>query len=172
MSNLLGTYRGQMLDLLDPKPHMIDIESIAWGLAGVNRFAGQAHTRYTVAEHSILVSYLVEPALAKAALLHDAAEAYLGDVPTPLKSLLPDYRRIYRRVEFAVHAKFLVHTYSVHHPAIKEADELALKMERVCHTHQGWDWGDGGVECNLAPRCYDDPYAAFLKRWEAVKDVN
>ena len=96
---------GAWLDLLDPGASDFGIENVAHGLAHVCRYAGQCRAFYSVAEHSLLVSEAC-PAAPFAALMHDAAEAFIGDVTRPLKQLLPDYRSIERGVETAIFERF------------------------------------------------------------------
>ena len=76
---------GTFLDLNDPQPEDIHIEHIAHGLANVCRYSGHTSRFYSVAEHSVILSYLVPEEYRLEALMHDAAEAYIGDIPTPLK---------------------------------------------------------------------------------------
>lgn len=82
----METYTGKYVDLLDPKPEQICLADIAVGLANTPRFGGQVSRWYSVAEHSVRVSEAVEaPGLKLAGLLHDAHEAYTGDITAPLK---------------------------------------------------------------------------------------
>ena len=67
---------------------------IAHGLSNVCRYGGQCPRPYTVAEHSVHVSHLVPPEYAFEALMHDASEAFIGDVVTPLKRKLPEYKKL------------------------------------------------------------------------------
>lgn len=101
----LLTHTGKHLDLVDPQPEMIDVIDIAKGLSRECRFAGQTKAFYSVAQHSIIASQMVDPEFAWEALLHDASEAYLKDIPRPLKLLLPDYRLIESRVRRAICAR-------------------------------------------------------------------
>lgn len=82
------TTTGVEVDLSEPEAHMFSIKDIAIGLSNICRFGGQLHRFYSVAQHSMLVAHLAPPHLRKAAMLHDASEAYLGDVVKPLKLLL------------------------------------------------------------------------------------
>lgn len=104
------TLSGQIIDLVNPYKEMFNIEDIARGLSNECRFNGQVSVFYSVAQHSIAVmrrvrkiidsSYYKDgaipltPKLLMAALLHDASEAYLKDIPSPLKCLLPQYKEI------------------------------------------------------------------------------
>jgi len=87
------TRMGRMVSLLDPEPETICLQDIAASLANINRFNGHCHTQHNVADHSIAVaiaakrfSYDAQGQLA--ALLHDAHEAYIGDLSSPMKAYL------------------------------------------------------------------------------------
>jgi hypothetical protein len=90
----------------NPKPEQIEIQDIAWALAHNCRFTGHTRFFYSVAQHCYLASFLVPERFALDALLHDASEAYLSDISSPAKMLLPDYRNIERRIEEAIALKF------------------------------------------------------------------
>jgi hypothetical protein len=122
------TSTGRYFDFTAPECGAIEIEDIATALSRICRFTGHTTEFYSVAQHSVYVSFLVPDHLALAALLHDASEAYLGDVSSPLKRLLPDYKRIEERVERAICDRFGVE-YPLD-PAIKEADLRMLVTER------------------------------------------
>ena len=86
------THSGRMVDLLDVKPEDIDLDDIAHALAQTCRFCGHTKRHYSVAEHSINVARLLPDAIKIYGLLHDAHEAYVGDISTPLKRSLPVFR--------------------------------------------------------------------------------
>ena len=90
----LQTVSGRFVNPFDPDPEQIDIDDIARALANVCRFGGHTRHFYSVAQHSVIVSRLVEERGGDiedtfAALMHDASEAYLGDMPHPIKHRSP-----------------------------------------------------------------------------------
>jgi hypothetical protein len=115
------TRSGVLLDLADPDPACIRRVDILAGLSGSCRFAGQTDVFYSVAQHSVMVADLVEAFLGEmedrprgailiAALHHDSHEAFMSDLPAPLKELLPEYDRIATRLDQAIHAAIGLHS--------------------------------------------------------------
>lgn len=102
-----NTASGLKIFLQNPDPDTIIIEDIAEALAKICRFGGNIKRFYSVATHSIVVAKLVPEHLRLAALLHDASEAYLGDVIKPLKVILGDkYAGLENRFMMVICAKF------------------------------------------------------------------
>jgi len=92
MSYWITTFSGRTLDYLNPRPEAIHIDDIALHLSRMPRFSGATKRFYSVAQHSCGVERIIRALygldscrLRYEALLHDAHEAYMGDVPTPLK---------------------------------------------------------------------------------------
>lgn len=96
------TYTGKVIYVMDPDPKDICIEDIAHALGNTCRFSGHCTFFYSVAEHCVNVSKLVPPKYALLGLLHDAAEAYLTDIPRPFKKDIPGYDVIEDRVLRAI----------------------------------------------------------------------
>lgn len=121
------TYTGKRVDFLSLRSEDISILDIAHSLSNLCRFAGHTRDYYSVAEHSVRVSFLLPDHLKLAGLLHDAAEAYLVDLPTPLKKLLPGYTNIESAVERTLFKHFGLPLELPNE--VKEADQQMLAQE-------------------------------------------
>ena len=130
MSNaIIMVHSGKMFDLVDIDPYLIDIYDIAHHLAHLCRFTGATREFYSVAQHSLFVSINISPENAFVGLLHDATEAYIGDVSAPLKRVLPDYNHIEENLWEAIAWRFNV---PVDLPAeVKEVDRRLGDTEQM-----------------------------------------
>ena len=132
MSSVFTTFSGLKLDYASPEGFNFLIEDIAHGLSQTCRYGGQCQVPYNVAQHSVMVSKMVPHHLAISALLHDASEAYMCDIPKPLKVLLPGYSKIEERVEIALFKQYgLLWPMD---PLIKAGDILACAIEQESIT--------------------------------------
>lgn len=167
----VSTYLGNRFYPLEPRIDRVAIEDIAHGLAFQCRFNGQTNAFYSVAQHSLIVADLVPPSHQLAALLHDAAEAYLGDMVKPLKVLMPEFSRIEDAVTALIARAFGL-DFKDYAP-IKHADLRALATEKrdlMPYSAENWDYlrGYEPLPSRIAPM---DPWAAkkaFLDRYQAL----
>ena len=139
----VSTFSGNRFYPLEPRIDRVAIEDIAHGLAYQCRFNGQTREFYSVAQHSLIVASLVPAHLRLAALLHDAAEAYLGDMVKPLKVLLPEFAAIEDKVTALIAEAFAI-DFSEYGP-IKRADLIALATEKrdlMPHSAERWAYLD------------------------------
>jgi hypothetical protein len=173
MDNTITTVSGNCFDFLHPERSTITIEDIAHALSNICRFTGHTSKHYSVAQHSVLVSSIVRPEYQLAALLHDAAEAFIGDVSSPLKRMLPDYKLIEERVEKALFERFGVfeHMKRAKH-LIKEADLILLATEKrdlMPRTASTDDWemlrGVKPLPDIIRPWSHVTARARFLQRY-------
>lgn len=124
----MQTFTGRQFWPLDPRPEDILLTDIAAALAKLCRYNGHTRIFYSVAEHSVLVARAAPAAVRMEALLHDASEAYLADVPRPLKRHLAGYAEAEDRVMRAVARQFRL---AWPLPAeVKRIDEAILADER------------------------------------------
>lgn len=165
------TAAGRYFNFAEPGECEIDVEEIAHALSHVCRFAGHTRVFYSVAQHSVHVSHLVPPEHALAGLLHDAAEAFVGDVVSPLKQLLPDYKAIERRVEAAVLRRFKL---SPQLPdCVKKADLVMLATEQrdLMPRHDEWEIIRGITRLlrPIEPWSPELAKAKFIERFEEIQ---
>ncbi len=139
-SSWINTVSGKRFDILDPKEDQIDITDIARGLSNIGRYSGQTKEFYSVAEHSYLASYAIDQRddLPLMALLHDSAEAYLGDVTSPLKALLPKYRGLETLVLRIILRKFGLP--STLPQEVEEVDRRMLATEAEVLFERNEEW--------------------------------
>lgn len=130
MSTVFKTHSGIMFNLQDFNIKDINIIDISHSLSNTCRYNGHCHRFYSVAEHCILGSYLIEPELALFFLLHDASEAYMGDVITPLKKMFPLYQEKEDELLGLIFQKFIPVPYTDEiGKKIKEVDKEMLDLE-------------------------------------------
>lgn len=144
MSPTILTHSGRNFNLLEPDPALIDIEDIAHALSMLCRFTGHTNRFYSVAEHSVRASMHVHSDYALETLLHDATEAYLGDVSSPLKAQLHEYREIEHRLDCCIRQRFGLPMKQSRQ--VKQADLSMLATERahlMAATTDHWPLLDG-----------------------------
>lgn len=146
---------GRYVDLLNPDPGTITLADIAVALSNTCRYGGHVSVFYSVAEHALLVRDLLRSQGAServqaGALFHDAAEAFLGDLPSPLKWSLRQlgsdgYDMLTARMEGAIADGLRIqHVFAAaHDPLVGLADMWALRIEAANLTYTGgenWRW--------------------------------
>lgn len=128
----ISTIDGDFFDIANPADNEYDIEVIAHALSRINRYTGHiVPEHYSVAEHCYLVSFVVPRNLALTGLLHDASEAYVGDVSSPLKKLIG---KAYTDIEEAIQQE-IANRFGLPYPfpiEIHEADKRVYWAERQC----------------------------------------
>ena len=129
---------GAMFDYNRPHEGVVAIEDIASALSKVCRFAGHVNEFYSVAQHAVNASWIVPPEHAFTALMHDTAEAFTNDIPTPLKVAIPAFRELETIIESAMAERFGFE-YPLP-PEVKLADlqMLALEKHSLKDDHLPW----------------------------------
>lgn len=184
------TWSGHLVRPFADDPGRLTIVDVAAGLSRICRFGGHCQPWYSVAEHSLLVSELLRPygrfGMLRG-LLHDAAEAYIGDVPTPLKRRLAvrDSRASWPLAEAENYLlsrilgavvrteDFMAMDSTVVREAVKTADVVALATERRFLMPRGEPWPvlEGVTPVQLlegSPLSVEQAQIAFLQRFELL----
>lgn len=155
---LLG---GATFDLLEPDHRLISPEILAHCLSLLCRYGGHVPKHYSVAQHSVIVSYSVPPDFALEGLLHDGCEGLgLGDIISPAKRLLGGVREIERRLDAALCRRFGLIPFRLHHSEVKLADLRALRTEMDDLRGYGPHLGEGEHIDRLPER---------IKPWRAAR---
>lgn len=176
------TNSGRQFSFTKPTPESVYLPDIAHALSHINRFTGHAKFPYSVAQHSLAVSHYLAaegeaPRIQLAGLLHDAHEAYFGDVTSPLKAFL-GVKAPEDRIQAVVAQALGLNVAEMHDPRVKLADlvSLAVECETLLPPH-AWDClAPVTVEMRLrmgrpmrrAPEAARD---AFIQRYHDLQDM-
>ena len=170
----LQTVSGRWVNPFDPDPAQFDAGDIARALANQCRFGGHSRVFYSVAQHCVIVSRVVEERGGDiedvfAALMHDAGEAYLGDMPHPLKHRSPlgaAFRSAEARLEEAIRDRFKI---KADVPEIKRVDRALLATERRAFSAEVWHWPElddvEPLDLELTAWSPDEAADEFAKRY-------
>lgn len=155
----MQTRSGIRFDLLNPKPEMVVLDDIVWSLSQTCRFSGHTSHFYSVLQHSLVVEYLVEhltqdETLSVFALLHDAHEAYVGDISTPVVRCLRGVESLKINIDKVICERFnLKPYYRLYDPVIKDAD-IAIGLLEAKYLLDT-DTSDWGYKSDIViPRCF------------------
>lgn len=144
----MQTFTGHQFWPLDPHPEDIFIEDIAHALSNICRYGGHVDRFYSVAEHSWLLSKYISKENAAWALMHDAAEAYIGDMVRPLKKSMLSFGNIETQILKAIAIRFDLPGYT-YPQEVTEADNRILLTERdalMAATRHPWVQDEDGTE--------------------------
>ena len=163
----MRTWSGNKFYFRNPEPTSILIEDIAHSLSLQCRFNGHCDKHYSVPEHSVKVANKAldespeDYRLALTALLHDAAETYTGDIVSPLKAILPDFKNVERRVEICISQRFGL-TYPLP-DEVKRFDKEVLSDEFVTIAPFSCDSGGEPLSPKEAERVFLDMFYKLQK---------
>jgi len=153
MESWIQTYAGKHFDIFNPKIEDICIEDIAHGLSLQCRFNGQCNQFYSVAEHCARMACWDLPGDPRQRLMHDTAEAYIGDIPSPIKQNFPEFKKIEENLLEIIFKKFKIPLYNK--DIVKKADLIMLATEARDLMNNPNDWG-------ILPM----PYKERIKPWD------
>lgn len=130
----IRTYSGKMFDVFAPNADLIDIQDIAHALSNQCRFGGHTSRFYSVAQHSLAVAGRLPKEQRLAGLLHDAAEAYLVDIPTPIKRELSNYAELEDGLLKVIASKFGFEYPFTEEIKTADKDQLEWEWENIVLT--------------------------------------
>lgn len=164
----IQTYTGAKFNVFDPEISAVNILDIAHALSMCTRFNGHLSSYYSVAEHSVLMSRMVGKDDQLAALLHDAAEAYLSDVPRPIKYMLPAVKELDQKVSACILEKYGVDNIPAY---IHDLDRSMCLTEAKASGMNTDEWTEGHeqygiVEVRLFYWNWKTARAMFLNRFD------
>lgn len=159
--NCIRTFSGLYVNVFEPSPEMFKIEDIAHALSHQPRFSGHLRDFYTVAQHSIHCSKKVGAPWAFDALMHDCSEAYLLDMPSPIKARMPEYKAVEDNL-----MKMLAEVFGFRYPLppeVKAIDREMLQLE--------WDHFMLGNRIDQPLPCYTPKMAkeTFISMYRKLK---
>lgn len=172
-------YSGALVDLLNPRIDDVHMLDVAVSLSRLARFIGHGRSFYSVAQHSVFVADLLPAADRVHGLLHDAAEAYIGDLANPVKRALvtacPAFAPAWKSIEKGLRARIYQRA-GVMLPdpeteaRVKEADLIALATEQrdVLASPNRWNLPVGPAGLAIRPV---EPHAAFMMFADALHRV-
>lgn len=141
----IGLLSGTRFNYNRPEESNVTVEDLAGALSNICRFSGHLPQFYSVAQHLVNTSKIVPADVAFDALMHDTAEAFTNDLPTPLKWALPIFKELEIKIESAMADKF---GFQYPYPsAVKEADTIMLLLEKKYVKLDNLEWpGYTGIE--------------------------
>ena len=161
-----------------PEESDVTLDDLASALSNICRFSGHLPAFYSVAQHLVNTSRIVDPRFAFDALMHDTAEAFTNDLPTPLKWALPIFKELEVKIESAMSQKFgFNYPYP---PEVKQADTEMLILEKLYVKGDKTEWPNykGIVVDHLIDKVDLHPWQPrrakreFLERYNELKEAN
>lgn len=173
----IATNTGKIVDFSHDMFPTLSIKEIANSLSKLCRYTGHTNKFYSVAEHSVMASYLVPEKYALAALLHDASEVYVGDISAPLKEFLgKEVEDIERKAVIAVAHQFDIDMALFDCNEVHEVDKALLYFETLalmpkCNKHLSKYYNskyEGKVTIQALP--HTKAKKLFLKRFQEIQE--
>ncbi len=169
------TGSGNYFSFINPDAYHFEIETIAHALSQLCRFTGHTSKFYSVAQHSVLVSQILPYKMQLAGLLHDATEAFVGDMTKPLKEMFPEFRRIEKNIERAICKQYGL-SFPMPHE-VKHADLILLATEQrdlMPQVDLQWNYLKGiqPLKETITPWSPEQAKRMFLERFYLLTSFN
>jgi hypothetical protein len=165
----IQTYNGIQFWPADPSVEDVDIEDIIHSLANQCRYTGHTNQFYSVAQHCVICSENIIPKHAKWALMHDASEAYISDLASPIKKFFPNYMDMEEKIQMAIAKKF-----GLELPMPKQITEMDYrvlateKRDLLGEPPASWGRLPNPLDETLVAMTPTQAKAAFTKRFKEL----
>lgn len=160
----LQTYSGQVFDPNDLRPEAFRIEDIAHALGMLCRYCGHVKRFYSIAEHCVIGSRQAASELKMHFLIHDASEAYVSDLVSPIKVLLPEYKVIEKKIELVIYEALEIKPPTAKEQRLVKIIDLGMlsteQLQLLPPPPQARVWG--GEPYDLMLPCWTPEIAAIL----------
>jgi len=162
----IPTFSGRRFDVMNVDESAISIADIAHALSNICRFTGHTRVSYSVAQHSVNVSFACSDP--RYGLLHDASEAYLADIASPVKhsDVMAAYRDVERTVQSAIYKKFGLDM--LREPADLHEADVACCSDEISELVRGHQPPTPPSGADLVPMTPREAERAFLQRFDAL----
>lgn len=168
MNPTIHTFSGALVNLNHPKPDQMRIVDIAKGLSNTSRYGGQTRDFYSVAQHSVIITQLTSPQNRLAALLHDAPEAYLGDMVVNVKPFLPDYKAFETKLHDAICFRFGLNLFIP--DEVKRLDKLICVDEMAqLSTVNPYPADEPDLGVKIVPWSPAEAFERFMKMFAEIR---
>lgn len=165
------TYTNEIIEMNSVDPKAINIEDIAHALSMQCRYAGHIPKFYSVAEHSYWVSVLVPEKYAMWGLMHDAAEAYITDIPTYVKDCIPGIGILENYLLSCIAIKFNLKSLTMPREVKKVDLRMLMTEKQQFYSKDVRDWEVNAKPYpNITLGCWEPLYAelTFLNRFKEL----
>lgn len=171
----IQTYMGLAFSYLNPEPQQVSITDIAHALSNTCRYAGHSNQFYSVAQHSVLVSNMLPMKFALYGLLHDAAEAYINDIPSPAKELpeLVGFKKLGDKILKVIFNKYGLQDEIPSEVKYVDVRMLLTEKKVLFNTDYKWD-----LELKFSPYLIEiqpwsplEAFKAFICLFEELKGM-
>ena len=166
----IETHSARYFQYLHPNPENLLIEDIAHGLSHICRFSGQCLEFYSVAQHSCIVHDNAPDHLKLEGLLHDASEAYISDIPRPVKTIIPQIKELEHRIQMQVSQRFKFSFPYSNQIQLLDTQLMLAEAQQLFTQQVAW-WVDGldPLDVIVTP-CWTPKLAKseFLRRFDDI----
>lgn len=160
----IATAHNRRFDFSNLNPDAICLEDIAHSLSQTCRFNGMCNRFYSVARHSYNMALYAQgrgddPVIVKQCLLHDASEAYMGDMVSPLKELFPEFKKLEKNIQAMVYEKYGLPSETL--PEVKDLDLRIMVLEKIKlfdDKAPKWELEDYVEPLGMEIKTYPSPY--------------